>query len=135
MQAKTTHSTFEIKKDTQFECCHNLIAQTKPEENKEYNSEDAMSMARLINDLNIKINKEGASFAQQYVLNKGVKVFGHKGQDTFIKEMNQLLCRSCFTPLSVTKMTPTEWRKAQQALLFLAGREVRWNHQRKNDGL
>jgi hypothetical protein len=31
-------------------------------------------MARLINDLNIKIIKKGASFAQKHLLNKGIKV-------------------------------------------------------------
>jgi hypothetical protein len=58
--------------------CRNLIAQMKPNESKEYNPSDAMLMARLINDLNIKIIEKGASFAQQYLLNKGIKVFGQR---------------------------------------------------------
>eukprot|EP00978_Attheya_sp_CCMP212_P000843 scaffold1766_cov39-Attheya_sp.AAC.3 len=119
MQAKTTQVSFKSERDTQLEYCHNLIAQTKPQENYEYSSTDAMLMARLINDLNLKINKEGASFAQQYLLNKGIKVFGQKGRDASIKEMDQLHRRSCFTPISVADMTTTERRKAQQALMFL----------------
>jgi hypothetical protein len=69
--------TFKSKPDSiQLEYCHNLIAQTKPNESKEYSPSDAMLMARLINDLNIKIIEKGASFAQQYLVNKGIKVFG-----------------------------------------------------------
>ena len=109
MQAKTTQVTFTSQRVTQLEYCQNLIAQTKPEENKEYNSEDGMlKMAReLTNDLNIKINKEGASFSQQYLLNKGIKVFGQKGQYASMREMDQLHRRSSFTPISVGDMTPT----------------------------
>jgi hypothetical protein len=57
--------TFESKPDMQLEYCHNLIAQTKPDQSKEYNPTDAMLMAQLINDVNIKITKKGASLAQQ----------------------------------------------------------------------
>ena len=57
--------TFKTEPNTQLEYCHNLIAQTKPNESKEYSPTEAMLMARLINDLNIKIIKNGASFAQQ----------------------------------------------------------------------
>jgi hypothetical protein len=38
-------------------------------------------MTRLIYDLNTRLLREGASFAQQYLLNKGLKIFGQKGQD------------------------------------------------------
>jgi hypothetical protein len=104
----------------QLEYCHNLIAQTKPYESKEYNPSDAMLMARLINNLNIQIIKKGASFAQYYLLlNKGIKVAGQRGHAASKKEMYQLHRRSCFTPISVAEMTPTEWRKVQQALMLL----------------
>jgi hypothetical protein len=77
-----------------------------------------MLMGRLIYDLNNKVVRQGASFAQQYLLNKGLKVFGQKGHDASMKEMDQLHRRS-FTPASIKKMTPVEQRKAQQALMFL----------------
>jgi hypothetical protein len=70
-----------------------------------------MLMARLINDLNLKINKEGASFAQQHPLNKGIKVFGQKDKEASVKEMDQLHRQSCFAPTSVAEMTPTERRE------------------------
>jgi hypothetical protein len=78
-----------------------------------------MLMARLIYDLNTRIVREGASFAQQYLLNKGLKIFRQKGQDASKKKMDQLHQRSCFTPKSIAEMTQIERRKAQQALMFL----------------
>jgi hypothetical protein len=78
-------------------------------------------MGRLIDDLNSKITVEGASFAQQYLLNKGIKVFGERvhGASTS-KEVNQLHRRNCFSPISIAEMTQSERRKAQQALMFIS---------------
>jgi hypothetical protein len=76
-------------------------------------------MARLIYDLNTRVVREGASFAQHYLLNKGLKIFGQKGRDVSKKEMDQLHRRSCFTPKSIAERTQIERRKAQQALMFL----------------
>jgi hypothetical protein len=72
---------FESDVDVQSKYCPNLVIQTKLNESqsKEYSPLDAMLMARLINNLNNKIVREGASFAQQYLLNKGLKIFGQKG--------------------------------------------------------
>ena len=93
--------TFESKRETQLEYYHNLIALTRPEESREYNSEqDAMVMARLINDLN---NKEGTSSAQQCLLTRGIKVFGQKCRDAVIKEIDQLRHGSYFTPIYIAK--------------------------------
>ena len=113
--------TFKDDENVQLEYCHNLVSQTKhdPSQSKEYNPQDAMLMARLIYDINNKVVREGASFAQQYLLNKGLKVFGMKGHDASVKEMDQLHRRSCFTPVSIKEMTQLERRKAQQALMFL----------------
>ncbi|WP_288992819.1 polyprotein of Ty1/Copia retrotransposon [uncultured Marinobacter sp.] len=112
---------FESDVDMQLEYCHNLVTQTQPNEgqSKEYSPTDAMLMARLMYDLNTRIVREGASFAQQYLLNKGLKIFGQKGRDASKKEMDQLHRRSCFTPISIAEMTQVERRKAQQALMFL----------------
>jgi hypothetical protein len=113
--------TFKADEEGHLEYCHNLVVQTKPDpsQSKEYNPQDAMLMARLIYDLNNKVVGEGASFAQQYLLNKGLKVFGQKGHDASMKEMDQLPRRSCFTPAPIKTMTQAEQRKAQVALMFL----------------
>jgi hypothetical protein len=112
---------FESDADKELEYYHNLITQNEPDEGQsnEYIPSDAMLMARVIYDLNTRVVREGASFAQQYLLNKGLKIFGQKGRDASKKEMDQLLRRSCFTPKSVAEMTQIEQRKAQQALMFL----------------
>jgi hypothetical protein len=90
-----------------LEYCHNLVTQTKPNKSqrKEYSPSDAMLMARLIYDLNTRIVREGASFAQQYLFNKGLKIFGQNGQDASKKEIDQLQRQSCFTPTSIAEMT------------------------------
>jgi hypothetical protein len=47
-----------------------------------------MLMARLINGLNNKITTQGESFAQIYLVKKGLKVFGKKGWNAAVKEMD-----------------------------------------------
>jgi hypothetical protein len=72
----------------QLEYCHNLVAQVKPDEemNIEYESDEAMLIARFIQDITINVNEHGASFAQQYMLQKGLKVFGNKGHKASMRE-------------------------------------------------
>jgi hypothetical protein len=74
----------------QLEYCHNLVCQVKPEKEKiiEYGSCQAMLIARFIQDITMNINQHGASFAQQYMLQKGLKVFGEKGHDASKKEID-----------------------------------------------
>jgi hypothetical protein len=118
---------FECDAGQELEYDHNLITQNEADggQIKEYSPSDAMLMARLINDLNTRVVREGASFAQQYLLNKGLKIFGQKGQDASKKEMDQLHRRSCFIPKSIAEMTQIEQRKAQQALMFLGEKRDR----------
>jgi hypothetical protein len=72
---------FEFDGEQELEYHHNLITQNEPDEgqSKKYSPSDAMLMARLIYDLNTRVVREGASFAQQYLLNKGLKIFRQKG--------------------------------------------------------
>jgi hypothetical protein len=67
----------------------------------------------------MNVNKHGASFAQQYMLQKGLKVFGNKGHEASMKEIDQLHKRTCFAPLKVKEMKPSKRKKAQIALMFL----------------
>jgi hypothetical protein len=71
------------KSEQELDFHYNLITQNEPDkgQSKEYSSSDAMLMARLIYDLNTRVVREGASFAQQYLLNKGLKIFGQKGRE------------------------------------------------------
>jgi hypothetical protein len=103
--------SFDCDAEQELEYHHNLITQNEPDEgqSKEYSPSDAMLvMARLTYDLNTRVVREGASFAEQYLLNKGLKIFGQKGRDASKNEMDQLHRRSCFTPKSIAKMTQIE---------------------------
>jgi hypothetical protein len=91
----------------------------REEQTIEYGSSQVMLIARFIQDITKNVNEHGASFAQQYILQKGLKVFGNKGHEASKKEIDQLHKRTCFAPLKVKEMKPSERKKAQMALMFL----------------
>ena len=72
--------------------CHNLIAQVHPNPNEdvEYKNTHAMLIARCMDDINNRVTTHGASFAQQFLLHKGLKVFREHGHEAATKEMDQL---------------------------------------------
>jgi hypothetical protein len=94
---------FESDANLRLEYHHNLICQYKSDEgqSKEYSPFDAMLMARLMFNMNTRAVREGASFAQQYPFNKGLKILGQKGRDASQKEMDQLHRWSCFALISM----------------------------------
>jgi len=53
------------------------------------------------------------------MLKKCLEKFGNKGQDACAKDLEQLHTRSCFRPIDVSTMTPTERKKAQHGLMFI----------------
>jgi hypothetical protein len=75
-----------------------------------------MVIARVMSNINSKTTVQGASFAQQYIVQRGLKKFGQRGATAATKEMDQLHQRNCFTPIDVS---PEERRKAVDALMFL----------------
>ena len=60
-------------------------------EDAEYSLEYALLIARCMDDLTNKITVHGASFAQQYLLKPGLKVFKECGVKATRKEMDQML--------------------------------------------
>jgi hypothetical protein len=118
---------FAEDKLKQLEYCHNLVLQVKPTEEQtiEYGSSQGMLIARFIQDITRNVNEHGASFAQQYIVQKGLKVFGNKGHKASKKEIDQLHRRMCFAPLMVKEMKPSERKKAQMELMFLKAKEER----------
>ena len=113
--------SFEDGGTAKLEHCHNLITQVhpNPDEDVTYSTQLAMVIARLMVDINEKATDQGASFAQQYIFQKGLKVFGARGSAAALKELDQLHRRTCFTPLSIAELTPSEKKKAMEALMFL----------------
>ena len=90
---------------------HNIIHQTA--QKVEYTETEAQVMGMIIGTL------REYCFAQQYLVNKGLKIFGKRGRAAVIKEMKQLHDRTCFEPISIKDLTPDEKKKAMKALMFL----------------
>jgi hypothetical protein len=88
---KTRRVSFAEDELRQLEYCHKLVAQDKPDKEMtiEYGSNKAMLIARSIQDITMNVNKHRASFAQQHMLQKGLKVFGNKGHEALMKEIDQ----------------------------------------------
>ncbi|MGC8497872.1 MAG: hypothetical protein ACP5NL_07805, partial [Thermoplasmata archaeon] len=62
-------------------------------------------------EINSKATTLGASFAQQYILQKGFMKLKKAGDEQ--------LHKNCFTPIDVTKLSADEKRKTMEALMFL----------------
>jgi hypothetical protein len=61
-----------------------------------------MVMASYIIEIHEGANNHGASFAQNYILQKGLKKFGDAGAAAAAsKELDQLHSRPCFSPRDV----------------------------------
>jgi hypothetical protein len=54
----------------------------------EYNPQHAMLIARYMVDINAKASAQGASFGQQYILQKGLKKFKQAGEQAASKELD-----------------------------------------------
>ena len=69
---------------------------------------------------------DGVSFIQQYYVTKELEKFGEKeGKKAAMKELEQLVQRNCWEPKLIEELSPTEKRKAVDAMMLLA---------EKNDG-
>jgi len=101
----------------QLEECHNLDSEEAW--TQDYRTSRAPVLAQFIIEMREKVQEEGASFAQQYMLQRGLKEFGKSGADAAQKELDQLHQRNCFQPIDISNMSPSEKKKAQQALMFL----------------
>ena len=122
LKVNTPKVTFEnVEERSKLEYCHNLTAQVhpNPKEDVEYATSHALLLARYIDEISNRVSVHGACYAQQYMVHKGLKVFGEAGRAAATKEMDQLHRRNCFTPISVKDLTPSERKKAMEALMFL----------------
>ena len=86
---------------------------------EEYNVQLAALIARCIIEINIKTTTGEKCFGQQYILQKGLKVFGTAGAQGAQDELEQLHKRNCFTPIDFNNMPEEEKMKAMEALMFL----------------
>jgi hypothetical protein len=118
-QTKTVRFADDVEKK------YNLFATNLDEEKsikkntREYDIDTAPVAAHFITEINARVSKEGAGYAQQYMLQAGIKKFGDRGRKGATKEIDQLHQRNCFSPVDVSQLTPGEKRKAVEALMFL----------------
>lgn len=105
----------------QLEQQHNLFVSGAQLANKmECGPQLALVAARFIDEIKAKVNQQGASFAQQYVLHKGLKRFEEKGNQGARKEADQLHRSNCVRPVDVASLTLEGKRKAAEALMLLS---------------
>ena len=76
--------------------------------------------------MNEKITTTGICFGQQFMLHRGLKKFGSRGNDAASKELKQLHDRKCFTPINIDEITPSERRKAMDALMLLIEKKIHY---------
>ena len=112
---------FQDQQLFQLESKHNLFTHSATEYwgTVECSQEHALIAAMVMVEANARGSANGFSIAQQHLLKKGLKKFGDRGYQAAHKEMDQLHNRSCFAPIDISTLSPTEKRKAQEALLFL----------------
>ena len=114
----------DLREYEKLEACHNLLVSDNVGcATREYDYTRAMLIARLMTDVNSRVTTTGKPFmrvyGQQYVLQKGLKLFGERGQAGAEKELEQLHKRECFTPIDISKLTDSERKKAMSAIMLL----------------
>ena len=102
------------------ETCHNLISKdVKKKRVSEYGLRTGKVIARTISALRNNIANSESSHAQQYMLKKGLKIFGQKGKAAAMAELLQQHQRACFEPVWVHKLLPIERKRAMISLMLL----------------
>ncbi len=96
-----------------LEMCHNLVAQVhpNPHEDVEYATDLTMTVTRVRNNINKKVTVKAASFLQQYILKKELEKISQKGHQATMSELDQLHRCSCFMPIPVKGLLPSEDKK------------------------
>ena len=68
---------------------------------------------------NIMMDDTVCNILTQYYVSKGLKIFGDKGVQAVLKELNQLHERMVMEPVDADKLSPGQKRAALQYLMFL----------------
>ena len=104
--------------NNELELKHNLFTQALQDEGVLYDDYDAMILGYLMESAVNAWPTENV-FAQQYSIEKGLKKYGEEGYTATYKAAEQLHDSVCFQPISISKLTNSERKKAQLALTFL----------------
>ena len=88
-----------------------------------YETESAVHMAQYIAKANSNATETDPNYvpamAQQFLLPKAVKKWGNRAKAAAHKEMDQLHNRGAFEPILPSQCSPSELKKAQNALTFV----------------
>ena len=85
----------------------------------EYSRETGKVIARHIHHIRNLIVRKETSHATQYMLKKGLKIFGEDGVKASKAELTQMHQRICFKPELVKNLTPMERKRAMRGLMIL----------------
>ena len=107
--------------------CHNIMTDDSTCEHVEYSPDKADIIARIMVQIHEGVTEKGFGFiqehanrtangdaivksafeqyAQQYVYEKGIKLFGERGEQAATKEWDQLHQRKCFVPVDISSLT------------------------------
>ena len=86
----------------------------------EYARDHTLLVAKAMIDYYHKGTTNKWSFGQQYILQKGLKMFIDKGHDAAMKELDQLHQRMCLIPVDVNDLNTSNEKKAIDAMMLLA---------------
>ncbi len=65
----------------------------------------------------------------QYGWQKGLKTFGEQGVESVQGELSQIHMQNTFTPTKFEDLTPEQWKKTIESLIFL---EQKWSGEVKS---
>jgi hypothetical protein len=114
---RLTYTHMQTKKKVKF--ADEVPVVQGPTTEVDYDETRAMVAAMFMVEMNARVTQEQAQFGQQYVLNKGLKLFKQKGTEAALKEMKQLNDRVCFSPEHPSKLTKNERDRAQEGIMLL----------------
>ena len=102
------------------QCHHMHVPKDHPPIKEEfYTDEYAPVLARYIMEIREGATVHGSSFAQNHILQKGLRKFGKSGEAAASAELDQLHSWHCFTPVAVSELSAEERHKALPTLMFL----------------
>ena len=119
-----TYPAGNLQVETPLELRHNLhgVTTQDPDLDGEYSPIEAPVMASLMVDMHHRSEDviRNTCLGQQYILQKGLKVFKEKGVQAAKKEADQLHGREAFAPIDVATLTDIEREHACDAIMFLS---------------
>jgi len=103
---------------------HNLCFAQITQKGQIHEYDDLEGLVTIRNMMQIRDKmmnaKKGSSFMQQYHVSKGLKVFGKKGEEGVITELDQMLKRDAFGPVLVSGLNEKEREQSVDSMMLLA---------------